>query len=130
MDLIILRGIPGCGKTSFAEVLGGKVASADDFLINDKGEYEWSFDRCKMAHSLCIELATLLMKDKTPKVIISNTNTRTKDVEFWTNMGKQYGYRVFSVIIENRHGGKDNHAVPESTLIKMKDQLSNSVVLG
>lgn len=129
MDLIILRGIPGCGKTSFAKVIGGEVASADDFLINNKGEYEWSFDRCKLAHSLCIELATKLMKDKTPKVIISNTNTKTKDVEFWTNLGKQYGYRVFSVIVENRHGGKDSHDVPEETLTKMQDQLLKSIVL-
>ena len=37
-------------------------------------------------------------------------------------MAKQYGYTVFSVIIENRHGGVNKHGVPEDKLKMMKDR--------
>jgi hypothetical protein len=34
-------------------------------------------------------------------------------------LAKNYGYKVFSVIVENRHGGTNQHGVPEEVLTKM-----------
>ena len=39
-------------------------------------------------------------------------------------MAKEYNYRYFSVIVENRHEGKNTHGVPEETLEKRKKKFS------
>ena len=47
--LIIVRGIPGCGKSTFAELLGSAICTADDFHMKD-GEYKWIQERVGLAH--------------------------------------------------------------------------------
>jgi hypothetical protein len=38
------------------------------------------------------------------------------------DLAKKHGYRVFSVIVENRHEGVNSHDVPEETLQKMRSR--------
>jgi hypothetical protein len=35
-------------------------------------------------------------------------------------MAEEFGYTVFSIIVENRHGGENVHNVPEATLEAME----------
>jgi hypothetical protein len=35
-------------------------------------------------------------------------------------LADEYGYRVYSLIVENRHGGVNEHGVPEEKLEQMK----------
>lgn len=35
-------------------------------------------------------------------------------------MAKEYGYTVFTLIVENRHGNENIHNVPENVLDKME----------
>ena len=42
-------------------------------------------------------------------------------------MAEKYGYVVFSVIVENRHGGKNVHGVPEATLDNMRKRFEFSL---
>jgi hypothetical protein len=37
-------------------------------------------------------------------------------------MAKEWGYTVFSIIVENRHGGVNEHGVPEDKLEIMKNR--------
>jgi hypothetical protein len=37
-------------------------------------------------------------------------------------MAETYGYKVFSIIVENRHGGINQHNVPEEVLNSMKNR--------
>jgi hypothetical protein len=37
-------------------------------------------------------------------------------------LATKYGYKVFSVIVENRHGGHNVHGVPEESLEKMRNR--------
>ena len=37
-------------------------------------------------------------------------------------LAKQWNYKVFSIIVENRHGGVNEHGVPEDKLQAMKDR--------
>jgi hypothetical protein len=36
------------------------------------------------------------------------------------DLAEKYGYRVYSLIVENRHGGVNEHGVPEEKLVQMK----------
>jgi hypothetical protein len=37
-------------------------------------------------------------------------------------LAEKYGYAVFSVVVENRHGGKNVHGVPPDKLKEMQDR--------
>jgi hypothetical protein len=43
-------------------------------------------------------------------------------MEKYYQLANQYDYRVFSIIVENRHGGVNEHGVPEDKLQIMKDR--------
>jgi hypothetical protein len=43
-------------------------------------------------------------------------------MKVYYDMAKTYGYTVFSVIVENRHGGENLHGVPEDKVQIMKDR--------
>jgi hypothetical protein len=43
-------------------------------------------------------------------------------MDFYYEKAKYYDYDVFSVILENRHGGVNTHGVPEDKLEIMKNR--------
>jgi hypothetical protein len=43
-------------------------------------------------------------------------------MEDYYQLAKEYGYKVFSMIVENRHGGVNQHGVPEEKLEQMKNR--------
>jgi hypothetical protein len=42
-------------------------------------------------------------------------------------LSEKYGYKVFSIIVENRHGGTNEHGVPEDKLKIMKKRFEISL---
>lgn len=120
-SLIILRGIPGCGKSTFASIIGGVICTADDFHMKD-GKYDWKPENVSKAHAACQKKAEMAMSTNEPKVIIANTNTTAKEMQAYYDLAKKYKYKVFSVIVENRHNGVNEHNVPAETLKKMRER--------
>jgi hypothetical protein len=43
-------------------------------------------------------------------------------MQAYYDLAKSYGYKVNSIIVENRHGGVNEHNVPQETLEKMKQR--------
>jgi len=64
------------------------------------------------------------MKINTEKIIIANTSTTESELKPYYELADRYGYKVFSVICENRHNGKNEHNVPEATIEKMKERFN------
>ena len=124
-SLIIIRGIPGAGKTSFAKMLGTKaICTADDYHTSRDGVYNWKPENISKAHFWCQKKCMRFMQIGVEKVVVANTSTTEEEMTPYFVMAKVFGYKVFSVIIENRHEGKDNHDVPEATIEKMKNRFS------
>jgi hypothetical protein len=57
-------------------------------------------------------------------VIVSNTFTQEWEMKQYYELAEKYGYTVFSLIVENRHGGVNEHGVPKEKLEQMKDRFS------
>jgi NEDD4-binding protein 2 len=62
------------------------------------------------------------MKAQVERIVIANTSTTEKEMKPYLDLAKEFGYRVFSVVVENRHGGINVHNVPEETLEKMRNR--------
>lgn len=78
--LIIMRGVPGSGKSFLARQLRGHgvVLSTDDFFINFQGEYVFDRYRLQEAHEWNQRRADERLRDGTNPVVIDNTN-----LEIW-----------------------------------------------
>lgn len=120
--LYIVRGIPGSGKSTFAKTLGGQNYEADMFFINENGEYNFDFTKIKDAHQWCQGMVKGDMILEYPKIVVSNTSTQEWELEPYFEMAKEFGYNVFSVVVENRHGGTNTHGVPEDKLELMRNR--------
>jgi hypothetical protein len=55
-------------------------------------------------------------------IIVSNTFTQEWEMQAYYDLAKSWGYTTFSLIVENRHGGVNEHGVPDEVLTKMKDR--------
>lgn len=121
--LYIIRGVSGSGKTTFASTLGCEVASADDFFMVD-GEYRFDPKKLPKAHEYCRVLVCGWMVDGESVIAVANTFTQDWEMEPYYIMAKDFGYTVFSIIVENRHGGKNEHGVPEQAVQGMRDRFS------
>jgi len=122
-SLIIVRGLPGSGKNTFANLFGAPICCADDYLYIN-GEYVWTPQRVSRAHMICQSKCEDLLKKGESIVIVANTNIKERDVNGYTKLGKQYGYTVFSIIVENRHGGQNEHGVPDEMIANMAKNFS------
>lgn len=124
--LYIVRGIPGSGKSTFAKTLGGTHFETDEFFMVD-GEYKFDPTKLKEAHRWCQDsVNTAMILNHTAGlnnvIVVSNTFTQEWEMETYFQMADTYGYKVFSVIVENRHGGINTHGVPEDKLQAMRDR--------
>jgi predicted kinase len=120
-ELFLLRGLPGSGKSTLAKSLGGKHFEADMYFVRD-GEYQFDVTKLKDAHEWCRSSIGGLMINEEPKLIVSNTFTQEWEMESYYKLAEKYGYRVYSLIVENRHGGVNEHGVPEDKLEQMKNR--------
>ena len=123
-EIFLLRGLPGSGKSTLAKSIGGVHYEADMFFIKD-GEYQFDVTLLRDAHSWCqtqvsnamiLNLATKINE----RIVVSNTFTQEWEMTHYFELAEKYGYRVHSLIVENRHGGVNEHGVPEDKLGLMK----------
>jgi predicted kinase len=120
-ELFLLRGVPGAGKSTLAKSLGGSHMEADKYFM-DKGEYKFDPTKLKEAHAWCRNAVSVWMVNNTEKIVVSNTFTMEFEMQPYFDLAEKHGYRVYSLIVENRHGGVNEHGVPVAKLIEMKNR--------
>jgi predicted kinase len=125
--LTLVRGLPGSGKSTFANTITNEfsVCEADKFFYDKEGNYNFDTNKLSQAHKWCKEQVEIRMKDNQineqfyPHIVVSNTFTKEWEMNEYFELAKQYGYMVFTIIVENRHGSKSVHNVPEATMGNM-----------
>jgi len=141
--LFLLRGLPGAGKTTVVNLLSEDdkypILSADVYFETITGRYDWNVSKIKEAHSWCRHECMALMADlrrfinypnfdgivkdwDKSKIFVANTFTQEWEMEDYFKLAEKYGYQVVTMIVENRHGSKNIHDVPEETIEKMKNR--------
>ena len=126
--LTLLRGLPGAGKSSFAKTMWGRFAicEADDYFVDElTGEYKFNQRDLPKAHNWCKWKVETFMQDNQANkefyqdIVVANTFTQEWEMKEYFELAEKYGYKVFTLIVENRHGGKSVHNVPDTTMGNM-----------
>ena len=120
--LFIVRGIPGSGKSTFAKTLGGQHYEADMYFIDEEGNYKFDGTKIKDAHKWCQSFVETDMVLEYPKIVVSNTFTQEWEMKPYMDLAKEHGYKVFTIVVENRHDGKNVHNVPEDKIEQMANR--------
>jgi broad-specificity NMP kinase len=126
--LILLRGLPGSGKSTLAKMLVGdkdyRHKESDMYFVDSEGNYKFRQSDLPKAHIWCQDEVEFLMKYEHSPIVVSNTFTQEWEMEAYNLLAETYGYRVSSIIVENRHGGVNEHGVPDDKLEQMRDRFN------
>lgn len=130
--LILVRGVSGAGKSTIAEMLAGDhrtyAVAADDFFTSYGGSYDFDPSLLGDAHSWCQREVKGMLEDGYD-VVVHNTFTTEKEMEPYIKMAEEIGCKWYSIIVENRHGNKSIHDVPDATIKKQEARLRQNIKL-
>ena len=122
-QLILLRGLPGSGKSTAAKLFDKALHfEADMYFLDADGNYQFDASKIKNAHNWCRDSVMDAMKEGHPIVVVSNTFTQEWEMEVYYLLAEELGYRVISMIVENRHAGKNIHGCPDDKIEQMRNR--------
>lgn len=98
MKLILMRGVSGSGKSTLArkiagEIEGSVILSTDDYFMFE-GRYVFDPSKLALYHEMNRERAMWAMREKTPCVIIDNTNTQAWEMKPYVEAALEHSYEI------------------------------------
>lgn len=133
--LIIIRGIPGSGKTTLAHSLMDEYLKrgltvghyeADMHFMQD-GVYKFNGAELPIAHKACFEKACFSMECN-DITIVSNTFVVVEHMQNYIDYAFNHGVhvQVYKCTTNDAVDWKNVHSVPDSVLSSMKDSISKN----
>lgn len=124
--VIILRGIPGSGKSTFVakEYPNAIVCSADDFFL--KRTYHFSL--LNQAHDECRKKFKKALIEKKPLIAVDNTNIKIWELIPYVNMAINHDYNILIYEFEcstDIAATRNTHNVPFNTVEKMNNNFES-----
>jgi len=113
--LVLIRGLPGSGKTTKAMGYvndGYKHLEADQFFTVD-GQYRFDARQLPEAHAWCLDQAREALKAG-EFVCVANVFATTEDIKLYVELSADYQ------IVEANYPGQSSHTVPAATLRTME----------
>lgn len=120
--LVLIRGLPGSGKSTIAKELykaGFSWFEADTFHLNDDGYYCYNRANAKAAHGWCQD-ETRKALGNGDKVVVSNTFTQMWEMQPYFEMAKTLG--IEPLVIEAKGNWPNVHSVPEEVMSQMRER--------
>lgn len=119
--LIILRGLPGSGKSTLQkrDYPDAVVASADQFFMVD-GEYRFNPARLPEAHGTCCRTVIGALQVESPLIVVDNTAISVVEIAPYVLLAQAYGYdaEIITLCCDPAVAAARNlHGVPVSVIV-------------
>jgi hypothetical protein len=111
----IIRGLPGSGKSTMANQIADVVCE-DDQLFTNNGLYKFEASGIQLAIAACKAKFKEAVNDGVKRIAVANAFIRHEDTEFYINVAKKNGYKVFQVIAENVNNTANVHGIKENEI--------------
>ena len=119
--LVLIRGLPGSGKThqakNLAELYGWEHYEADHYMLNKFGEYEFDSNKLKTVHNFC-QANTERTLELGRTVIVANTFTRIWEMQPYIDMAAKLKIKCHIFTATGNYANV--HNVPEETIERMR----------
>lgn len=120
MKLLLVRGVPGSGKTTLAKIMHDFYhVEADMYFVNEAGYYLYDHTKIGLAHDWCQRKAAQWL-EKGWNVVVSNTFTRLWEMEPYIKMAATLGAELEVVVCTGNF--VNVHGCPEASVKKMRDR--------
>lgn len=121
--VIVMRGIPGSGKSTWIKnnVPDAVVCSADLYFMQT-GEYKFDPSKLGSAHAWCRLAYEVALRDNEPVVVVDNTNTTNKEMAFYIEKAEASGYDIVIVQLNTPAdvaAARNVHGVPAEKVQQM-----------
>lgn len=127
--LILVRGVPGSGKTTYVEkCINGNYyynywCEADNYFVRADGVYDFNPKLLKNAHEYCYRLAAYFLElseySKREVVYVSNTFTRVWEMQKYIDFAK--ANNIPFKVVRCTGNYQNVHGVPDA---KVKEMLA------
>ena len=130
MRVMIMRGIAGSGKSTFAfknAPEGMFLVSADTYMVDENGHYQFSSAKLPGAHRRCLR-AFLDHIQEGHSVVVDNTNTTCAELAPYVAIAQAYDYdvEIVTLVCDPKVAYERNtHDVPAHTVFEQDRKLRN-----
>lgn len=137
-QLILMRGLPGSGKSHLAgqllksfldDGISAIIVSADDFHYGHSDQYDYKVKAAPFAHKKCQGDAAWHMNTGTQVIIVDNTNITISDMLPYFELASIYDYAIMLLESQaswawdvNECTTRNEHQVPRETIQSMHDR--------
>jgi hypothetical protein len=123
--LYIIRGIPGAGKTTLGLKLTEYCVAADDFMVNEQGEYEFVPTRLKECHEKCFNKVRNLLHRGKETVAVTNTFKAEWEYMRYIFLALAYGYTVIALDVSSSN--KSVHGLSGADVLRFEASFQHNI---
>jgi hypothetical protein len=137
--LYIVRGLSGSGKTTLAQEIADPIwcsdresffkdiYSADDYFIDEHGNYDFDPSHLANAHADCFSnVERAMRKDCVHKIVVANTFSQAWEAEPYLKLAMKHNYSPFVIECQNDFGNV--HEVPQETIDAMRGRWETNLI--
>jgi predicted kinase len=119
--VVLMSGVSGSGKSTYARKLGGVVCSADEFF-EKSGKYVFDPSLLREAHGACLRKFTEALLRGDSLIVVDNTNTTVVELAPYVALSQAYGAKceLVTILCDIRvAAARNTHGVPFGVIERM-----------
>ena len=135
MKVIIVRGLPGSGKSTWTQnnCPDAYVCSADKFFERE-GEYKFNPSLLPHAHAACMGAFIEALREERPLVVVDNTNVTKIEIAPYISVAQAFGYEVEIIYVQKKHSiqklvERNIHKIPYRSVENMESRWEDNFPL-